>query len=64
MYDVKIIGGGPAVYTAALYSARASLKTLLVEKMFSGGQMATADFIENYPGFDEPVGCVELALKM
>jgi thioredoxin reductase (NADPH) len=64
MYDVIIIGGGPAGYTAALYSARARLKTLLVEKMFSGGQMATTDFMENYPGFDEPVGGVELALKM
>lgn len=64
MYDIIIIGGGPAGYTAAMYSARARLKTLVIEKMFSGGQMATTDFMENYPGFDEPIGGVELGLKM
>ncbi|MDD5603110.1 MAG: thioredoxin-disulfide reductase [Eubacteriales bacterium] len=63
-YDVIIIGGGPAGFTAAIYSARAMLKTLLIEKFFSGGQMATAGMIDNYPGFDEPVGGAELAEKM
>ncbi len=64
IYDVVIIGGGPAGFTAALYSARAMLETVLFEKMFLGGQMATAGMMENYPGFDEPVGGADLAEKM
>jgi thioredoxin reductase (NADPH) len=64
MNDVIIIGGGPAGYAAALYSARAQLDTLVIEKMFSGGQMATTDVMENYPGFEEPIGGSDLALKM
>lgn len=55
MYDVIIIGGGPAGFTAALYSARAKFNTLLIEKRFSGGQMSTTSFMENYPGFEEPI---------
>lgn len=64
MYDVIIIGGGPAGYAAALYSSRAKLDTLVIEKMFSGGQMATTDVMENYPGFEEPIGGADLALRM
>ncbi|ACL76130.1 thioredoxin-disulfide reductase [Ruminiclostridium cellulolyticum] len=64
MNDVIIIGGGPAGYTAALYSSRAQLDTLVIEKMFSGGQMATTDVMENYPGFEEPIGGPDLALRM
>lgn len=64
MYDVIIIGGGPAGYAAALYSARAKLDTLVIEKLFSGGQMATTDIMENYPGFEEPIGGSDLALRM
>ncbi|MBN2557919.1 MAG: thioredoxin-disulfide reductase [Clostridia bacterium] len=64
MYDVIIIGGGPAGYSAALYSARANLKTLLFERLFSGGQMATTEFMENYPGFEEPINGFDLAIKM
>jgi thioredoxin reductase (NADPH) len=64
MYDNIIIGGGPAGYSAALYSARAKLDTLVIEKMFSGGQMATTDVMENYPGFEEPIGGADLALRM
>ena len=52
IYDVIIIGGGPAGYTAALYSARAGLDTLIIEKMSVGGQMTLTGDIENYPGFD------------
>lgn len=64
MYDTIIIGGGPAGYSAALYSARAKLDTLVIEKMFTGGQMATTDVMENYPGFEEPIGGADLALRM
>lgn len=64
MHDTIIIGGGPAGYAAALYSSRAKLDTLVIEKMFTGGQMATTDVMENYPGFEEPIGGADLALKM
>ncbi len=64
VYDVIIVGGGPAGFTAALYSARANLKTLLIERMFSGGQMATTEVMENYPGFEDPINGIELAMRM
>lgn len=56
MYDLIIIGGGPAGITAAIYASRSKLKTLLITKAF-GGQMARkAVSIENYPGFEEISG--------
>ncbi len=64
MYDIIIVGGGPAGYSAALYSSRAKFDTLVIEKMFTGGQMATTDVMENYPGFEEPIGGSDLALRM
>lgn len=64
MHDVVIVGGGPAGFTAALYTARAKLNTLLIEKAFYGGQMATTNEMENYPGFEEPIGGSELASRM
>ncbi|MDT8441169.1 MAG: thioredoxin-disulfide reductase [Desulfuromonadales bacterium] len=51
VYDVLIIGGGPAGLTAGLYASRAKLKTLLVERMILGGQVMTTTKVENYPGF-------------
>ena len=64
IYDIIIIGGGPAGYTAALYAARAGLDAVLVERMSPGGQMALTDEIENYPGFDEGVDGFTLGMKM
>ena len=51
MYDVVIIGGGPAGLTAARYARRARLKTLLVESFTTAGQAVVTADIENYPGF-------------
>ena len=64
IYDMIIIGGGPAGYTAALYASRAGFDTLLIEKMTAGGQMATTDIIDNYPGFPDGVDGFELGMKM
>lgn len=56
LYDVIIIGGGPAGLTAGLYTSRAKLKSLLVEKMLAGGQIASTEQVENYPGFATGTG--------
>ena len=64
IYDVIIIGGGPSGMTSAIYSSRAKLKTLLIEKAGCGGQMAITDNIENYPGFEQSINGFELATKM
>lgn len=56
MYDITIIGGGPAGMTAALYSARAGRKTLLMEEKTFGGQMAETSVIENMPGSPDAEG--------
>ena len=64
IYDMIIIGGGPAGYTAALYAARAGFDTLVLEKMSVGGQMALTGDIDNYPGFEEGVDGFTLGMKM
>ena len=63
-YDMLIIGGGPAGYTAALYASRAGLDTCVLERMAPGGQMALTGDIDNYPGFDEGIDGFTLGMKM
>ena len=63
-YDVIIIGGGPAGYTAALYATRAGLSTLLIERMSAGGQLALTGEVDNYPGFEEGIDGFTLGMKM
>ena len=64
IYDVIIIGGGPAGYTAALYTTRAGLDTLVLEKFSAGGQMTQTSTIDNYPGFEEGIDGFSLGFKM
>lgn len=63
IYDVIIIGAGPAGMTAAVYTSRANLSTLMLERGIPGGQMANTEEVENYPGFDHILG-PELSTKM
>lgn len=64
VYDMIIIGGGPAGYTAALYAARAGLDAVLFEKFSAGGQMIQTNEIDNYPGFENGIDGFSLAEKM
>ena len=63
LYDVLIIGGGPAGLTAAIYSLRAGKKVLLVERMVPGGQIAYTATVENYTGIKK-IGGGELSEMM
>lgn len=64
VYDVMIIGAGCAGLSSALYAARSSRRTLVLEKMLPGGQIATTSEVENYPGFDEGILGPELSERM
>ena len=63
-FDVIVIGGGPAGYSAALYTVRSGFSTLVIEKMAAGGQMNETTQIDNYPGFDEGIDGFSLGMKM
>jgi len=59
-YEVIIIGGGPAGLSAGLYTSRARLRSLLIEKGAVGGQITNAELVENYPGFPQGISGLEL----
>lgn len=64
LYDMIIIGGGPAGLAAAQYAGRSNLKTLVIEEKGEGGQAVLIDRLENYPGILEPVNGYEFASNM
>mgnify|MGYP001662082236 CR=1 FL=1 len=63
IYDMIVIGGGPAGYTAALYAARSGLSVVVLEKLSAGGQMALTEQIDNYPGFEDGIDGFTLGEK-
>jgi thioredoxin reductase (NADPH) len=64
VYDLIIIGGGPAGLTAGIYARRSRLNTLLIEKLIPGGQILTTDWVDNYPGFPEGLSGFDLVDNM
>jgi thioredoxin reductase (NADPH) len=63
-YEVIIIGGGPAGLSAGIYTARARLNSLLIEKGLIGGQIVNAEWLDNYPGFPEGISGTKLTELM
>ncbi|MBX6351647.1 MAG: FAD-dependent oxidoreductase, partial [Clostridia bacterium] len=63
-YDTLIVGAGPAGLTAALYAGRAGLRAAVAERAVAGGQIATTELVDNYPGFPEGILGPELSERM
>ena len=64
IWDVIVVGGGPAGLTAGIYAKRAGLDTVVLEKAVAGGQLAEAVTVENFPGFPEPIPGAELGSRI
>ncbi len=64
VFDVVIVGAGPAGLTAGIYASRGRLKTAILERNMAGGQIALTDLVENYPGFPEGISGFDLSQKM
>ncbi len=64
VYEILIIGGGPAGLTAGIYGARSKRDTLIIEKLLPGGQVGLTDLVENYPGFPDGIDGPELVKRM
>ena len=64
LYDVIVIGGGPAGTATAIYTAREKLETLVIERGAPGGQAGVTQMIDNFPGFDEGISGQEFARRL
>jgi len=64
VWDVVIVGAGPAGLAAGIYARRAGLTSVLLERGLPGGQLVETDAVENYPGFPEPIPGPELMDRM
>ena len=64
LFDLVIVGAGPAGLTAGIYASRARLRTLILERNMAGGQIALTDLVESYPGFPEGISGFDLSQKM
>ena len=64
IHDVVMVGAGPTSLTAAIYTTREDIETLLLDKGAIGGLAASTDWVDNYPGFPEGIAGLELAEKL